>query len=205
MLNMDPLGTNLQNGTKEVDSLLNFYYNYGENWELYLKNEIKSLIKDTSIEFSLLDIFQNRTNFKYTLKIRINSLLKNKTYDILSLYNLQIFNINFPEGFEKSVESKLTQSQNNNAKIVEGELEIIKKNTERITKQNDEDIKLIQADALTYKEKMKYLSLINCTQIDYKTDIESYSEMNNSLELNKESTSDLINFINIFENKFFNK
>jgi hypothetical protein len=198
-LKIDPTYASAQLNSTISYNLIKFYLDFGSEWQSYFNSLIKASIQSLSVNYDTTFFFENRKNFKNILFNKINSVVKIKSNKIVNLYSLQLQQIKLNPIIEKSINDKLVQFQKIKLYSINDQIFTINKNTERLIKQNSADIDFLTSNAKSYYESSKIYIHSNCTDTIMKSDMNIYSELDNSLYLSFEGN--LLNFISVLEGK----
>jgi hypothetical protein len=188
---------NFKNTTPGNYNIINFYYDFGDNWQEHFKNIILNIVKNNIAKYDTNFLFGNRSDFKSALSQNIQNYIKSYSNNLLTVYSVNILNISIDNKLEQAIEDKLIQYQKIKIFSINSELTYINKTTERLIKQINSDIELVNQDAHSYSKIRKVMTNSNCLNTIMQSDANSYGDLDNNLSLSSDGS--LINFIGVLE------
>lgn len=138
--------------------LINFYTNFGINYEDSLANECKTVLKNTAAQFEYSELFKGRIPLSKAMIKNLGRTLASRRCHLEKLLLRGIF---FADNIESNIEESVCADQNATANIYKGKINAISENILTLQKQYNSEIEAVMA-----KAKKEASLLVQAAQAD---------------------------------------
>jgi len=124
--------------------LINFYKDYGVNYQDSLANECKKVLKDTVTKFKYEEVFKGRLNISAVMKTQLTKALARRR---CVLQKLLLRGISFKQSIETTIENSVIADQAKAANEYNNRIKMINAAIETLRKEYEQKINVIIAEA----------------------------------------------------------
>ena len=128
------------------ENLLGFYLEFGEKWLDFVVRLSYSVIKQTTTEYTTEDFFVKRNDIQTNIKTSLQTEFNSKFSKAVKVNSMQLRRIDFDDTFENATISKLIQFQKKKSFENNRQVNRIKKETDKVVSEKQNQINLILAE-----------------------------------------------------------